>query len=68
MNRGKFKFNAILRVLLLAGTVCTNDFPQENKSVSEKTFRNWNVRDGLQNKIHCHIRTETRCLRSFIIL
>ena len=36
MNRGKFKFNAILRVLLLAGTVYANELPGENKAVPEK--------------------------------
>ena len=36
MNRGKFKFNAILRVLLLAGTVYANELPGENKSVPAK--------------------------------
>ena len=36
MNRGKFKFNAILRVLLLAGTVYANELPGENKAVPDK--------------------------------
>ncbi|MBR2509145.1 MAG: sel1 repeat family protein [Lentisphaeria bacterium] len=36
MNRGKFKFNAILRVLLLAGAVYANELPGENKAVPEK--------------------------------
>ena len=36
MNRGKFKFNAILRVLLLAGTVYANELVGENKTVPEK--------------------------------
>ena len=36
MNRGKFKFNAILRVLLLAGTVYANELVGENKAVPEK--------------------------------
>ena len=36
MNRGRFKFNAILRVLLLAGTVCANELEGENKTVPEK--------------------------------
>ena len=36
MNRGKFKFNAILRVLLLAGTVYANELPGANKAVPDK--------------------------------
>ena len=39
MNRGKFKFNAILRVLLLAGTVYANELPGENKTVPEKEMK-----------------------------
>ena len=35
----KFKFNAILRVLLLAGTVCANELPGENKTVPEKEMK-----------------------------
>ena len=32
----KFKFNAILRVLLLSGSVCASELPGENKSVPAK--------------------------------
>ena len=36
MNRGKLKFNAILRVLLLAGTVYANELPGKIKLFRKK--------------------------------
>ena len=36
MTGGKIKFNAILRVLLLAGTVYASDLPGEGKSAPVK--------------------------------
>ena len=32
----KFKFNAILRLLLLSGSVCASELPGENKTVPAK--------------------------------